>query len=113
MQHTLHLGEMLKARLADNPTQIEEELGVFDIGALVPIMEELKRRYELELLSIGNSARYHTRTNNGDTRTFETGEGVYEECQIAFKRLQDLDTDFRKINTAIGIITKLGNKYLV
>ena len=107
MQQDLSLGEMLKAKLAVHSDDL-----VFDIGALVPIMETLKARYEHELLSIGYSARYYTRFTDGDNRALETGESVYDECQTAFKRLQDMDADFRRINTAIGIITKLGSKYL-
>jgi hypothetical protein len=111
MPQPLHLGEMLKQSLADKLTQLEKE--VFDIGALVPIMEALKQRYEHELIGVGNSAGYHTLTIKEDNRELKIGENVYEECQAAFKRLQDMDTDFHKINTAIGIINKLGYKYIV
>ena len=96
----------------------EEEKQVFDIGALLPIMEELQRRYKLEFVSIGGSAKYYVNTRRyhvteSDEPIIEIGEGVYAECQPAFKRLQDLDADSRRLDTAIGIITKLGNKYLL
>jgi len=95
-----------------------KEEQVFEIGALVPIMEELQRRYKLEFVSIGGSAKYYVdsrryHVTESDEPMIEVGEGIYAECQPAFKRLQDLDTDFRKINTAIDIINKLGDKYLV
>jgi hypothetical protein len=48
MPQPLRLGEIL----ADKPTQVEEE--IFDIGALVPIMEALKQRYEHELIGVGS-----------------------------------------------------------
>ena len=97
---------------------MKEEEQVFDIGALVPIMEELQRRYKLELVSVGGSAKYYVNTRRyhvteSDEPMIEIGEGVYAECQPAFKRLQDLDADIRRVNTAIGIINKLGDKYLV
>jgi hypothetical protein len=92
---------------------MEAVMETLDIGSLVPIMEALRERYEHELKGVGDSARYYTHTTDGDNRTLETGENVYEECQRAFKRLQEMDADFRKINTAIGIINKLGSKYLV
>ena len=115
MKQDLHLGEMLKQKLADKLTQLEKE--VFDIGALVPIMEELQKRYKLELVTVGGSAKYYVDTRRyhvteSDEPMIEIGEGVYAECQAAFKRLQDMDNDFRKINTAINIIDKLGYKYL-
>jgi hypothetical protein len=55
MKQNLHLGEMLKQSLADKLTQLEKE--VFDIGALVPIMEVLLKRYKLRLETVGSSAK--------------------------------------------------------
>ena len=97
---------------------LDLESQVFDIGALVPIMEELQRRYKLQLISVGGSAKYYVdsrryHVTESDEPMIETGDGVYAECQAAFKQLQDMDADFRRINTAIGIINKLGDKYLV
>ena len=115
MEQNLHLGEMLKQSLADKLTQLEKE--VFDIGALVPIMEVLQKRYKLRLETVGNSAKYYVDTRRyhvteSDEPIIEVGEGVYAECQAAFRQLQDMEADFRKINTAIKIIDKLGYKYL-
>jgi hypothetical protein len=97
---------------------MNEEEQVFEIGALLPIMEELQRRYKLELLTVSDSAKYYVNTRRhhvteSDEPMIEIGEGVYAECQPAFKRLQDLDADIRRVTTAIGIINKLGDKYLV
>lgn len=115
MPQALHLGEMLRQSLADKLTQLEKE--VFDIGALVPIMEELQKRYKLELVTVGSSAKYYVDTRRyhvteSNEPMIEIGENVYAECQASFRRLQDIDNDFRKINTAINIIDKLGYKYL-
>jgi chorismate-pyruvate lyase len=67
MKQNLHLGEMLKQSLADKLTQLEKE--VFDIGALVPIMEVLQKRYKLRLETVGNSAKYYV-----DTRRYHVTE---------------------------------------
>lgn len=83
-----------------------------DIQPLRMILEKIKQEQEIELLSVGVSARYHTNTTHGDNRTFETGEGVYTECQVAFARLQDIDSDIRKLNSVISTISKLSAKYL-
>jgi hypothetical protein len=115
MKQNLHLGEMLKQSLADKLTQLEKE--VFDIGALVPIMEVLLKRYKLRLETVGGSAKYYVDTHRyhvteSDEPIIEIGESVYAECQAAFRQLQDMEADFRKIDTAIKIIDKLGYKYL-
>jgi len=57
-----------------------KEEQVFEIGALVPIMEELQRRYKLEFVSIGGSAKYYV-----DSRRYhvtESDEPMIELCHI-------------------------------
>jgi hypothetical protein len=76
------------------------------------IIEKIKYEREIELLYIGNSARFNTHTTDGDNRTLKTGEAVYEECQLSFKRLPEFDADLRKIDQVIGSISKLASKYL-
>jgi hypothetical protein len=50
MKQNLHLGEMLKQSLADKLTQLEKE--VFDIGALVPIMEGATKTVQASSLKL-------------------------------------------------------------
>ncbi len=100
----LHLGEMLKERLANQD--------LVNMDLIKKIIEKIKYEREIELLYIGNSARFNTNVTHGDDRTLETGKAVYEECELSFKRLPELDADLRKIDQVIGSISKLASKYL-
>jgi hypothetical protein len=103
----LHLGEMLKERLAN-----QHPVNMDNMDLLKKILEKIAYEREYELFYIGQSARFNTQVIHGDNRILETGETVYKECQLSFKRLPEYDADLRKIDQVISTISKLASKYL-
>ena len=103
MQQDLSLGDMLKAKLAKQPTKVEK---------LEAVIQKIRDSREYEIKSIGESARHHGKDAYDDLSVFLVGESVHSECRLQFKLLEEYDADIRKAIQAMGVINKLVAKYL-
>lgn len=84
-----------------------------DTDLLKQILEMITYWRNNELECIGIAVRHHTiMKGNTDSNDFETGKNIYENCQVTFKQISELDADLRKIDQMIGTISKLASKYL-
>ena len=83
-----------------------------DTDLLKRILEMIKDWRNHELESIGTAVRYYTMIKDNINRDLEVGKNIYENCQVTFKQISELDADLRKIDQMIGTISKLASKYL-
>ena len=104
MKQDLSLGDMLKARLAEQPTKVAK---------LEAVIQKIRESREYEIKAIGASAMHWSRAAAyEDLSEFTVGESVHDECRLQFKLLEEYDADIRKAIQAMGVINKLVAKYL-
>jgi hypothetical protein len=93
--------------------ELKKEVEKLDIGVLLPILERLESECKHNFLSIGYIARLNAyRLTNTDEDLIKYGEKLYEESKMAFKCIESYEADVRKIDSVIGVMTKLSAKYL-
>ena len=83
-----------------------------DTDLLKRVLEMITHWRNSELESIGTTVRYYTMIKDNMNRDLEVGKNIYENCQVTFKQISELDADLRKIDQMIGTISKLASKYL-
>lgn len=90
-----------------------EEAEKLDIGVLMPILERLESECKHSFLEIGYATRFHTHLpTDTDEDIIEYGEMLYERFRSSFRLIDVYKADVRKIESVIGIMTKLNDKYL-
>ena len=90
-----------------------KETEKLDIGVLLPILEKLESECKHHFLEIGYVTRFHTHLpTDTDNEMIEYGEHLYERFKTAFRQIDAYEADVRKIDSVIGVMTKLSAKYL-